>query len=80
MYSGCDYPNKSCLRTFWPCHPLIHSVFYVCECLCIISFLDTASKGWPMHTHAILTFDFRLPDEDPRVNGNTEVLSTHLLC
>ena len=21
MYSGCDYPYKSCLCTFWPCYP-----------------------------------------------------------
>jgi hypothetical protein len=34
----------------------------------LISFLDTASKGWPTCTHH--TFDFRLPDEDPGVNGN----------
>ncbi len=23
MHSECDYPHKSCLCTFWPCHPYI---------------------------------------------------------
>jgi hypothetical protein len=31
MYNGCGYPHKSCLRTFWPCHPyfiLLFTTFY----------------------------------------------------
>jgi hypothetical protein len=28
MYSGCDYPHKSCLHTFWPCHPYFILQFY----------------------------------------------------
>ena len=37
MYSGCDYPYKSCFCTFWPCHPYFilqfYSIaFYTCIC------------------------------------------------
>ena len=28
MYSGCDYLYKSCLYTFWPCHPYFILQFY----------------------------------------------------
>ena len=28
MYSRCDYPYKSCLCTFWPCHPYFILQFY----------------------------------------------------
>jgi hypothetical protein len=28
MYSGCDYPHKSCFNTFWPCHPYFILQFY----------------------------------------------------
>jgi hypothetical protein len=28
MYSGCDYPHKSCLYTFWPYHPYFILQFY----------------------------------------------------
>ena len=28
MYSGCNYPHKSCLCTFWPCHPYFMLQFY----------------------------------------------------
>ena len=28
MYSGCNYPYKSCLCTFWPCHPYFILQFY----------------------------------------------------
>ena len=32
MYSGCDYPHKSCLCTFWPYHPYFilqfHSIVF----------------------------------------------------
>ncbi len=28
MYGGCNYPHKSCLCTFWPCHPYFFLQFY----------------------------------------------------
>ena len=35
MYSGHDYPYKSCLYTFWPSHPYFtlqfHCFFYTCN-------------------------------------------------
>jgi hypothetical protein len=47
MYSGCDYPNKSCLCTFWPYHPysilqFYSIIFYTCYCL----FLLPSGQNW----------------------------------
>ena len=28
MYNGCGYPYKSCLYTFWPCHPYFIRQFF----------------------------------------------------
>ena len=41
MYSGCDYPYKSCLCTFWPCHPYFIFQFYsiVFILVCVIFFI-----------------------------------------
>ena len=30
MFSGCDYLYKSCLYTFWPCHPYFIFQFLPC--------------------------------------------------
>ena len=48
MYSGCDYPHKSCLCTFWPCHPyFILPILFNCFCTCYCSFFNALwAKPW----------------------------------
>ena len=69
MYSGCDYPYKSCLCTFWPCHPYfilkisfnyflyLLLFFFLLPCgqnWQFISFSNTIILAW--FTHSIFNF------------------------
>ena len=43
MYSECDYLYKSCMYTFWPCHPYFilqfYSIVFVLVSVCFLFFI-----------------------------------------
>ena len=56
MYSGCDYRYKSCLCTFWPCHPYfilqLHCFFYTCNNIIVIGLLCNSLRlHWCLLLH-----------------------------
>ena len=64
MYSGCDYPYKSCSCTFWACHPYFIFQFYSTVLYLFLFFFITLSVIHQHHltwfTHSTLNFFTRV--------------------
>ena len=59
MYSECDYPYKSCLCTFWPCHSYFILQFYSIVFILVSILFYWSQCNLSMPSYMVCSFNFQ---------------------